>query len=83
MEDIIREIKELEGRKGEPFLKSRIRNLRFKLIQESKVDELGKVEIGDWVLTWHPKIRSKKWPKGIMMIYTKESYGKAMNYYIP
>ncbi len=38
------------------------------------------VKVGDYILTWHPKIKTKNWPDGIMMIYTKDSYEIAQEY---
>ena len=80
MEDIIKEVKELEAKSGEPYLKTKIRALKKKLVQESDIKKLGRVDVGEYILTWHPKLKSRNWSDGVMMIYTQESWLRAQNW---
>ena len=78
--EIIDKIEKLKSLGGNQLKKARTQLLKDEILEMSGVKEKGVLEIGGYVLEWHPKMKSKRNQDGVMMIYTKESYERSKNY---
>lgn len=83
MENIIntvKEIKELEEQSGVPLKKSRRALLKNQLITYFMAHELKEMDLGDWVLVYHPKVKYKRYPNGTIQILSKQGYNNMKNW---
>lgn len=77
---IIGEIEKLESEKGMPNRQILMRNLKRNLISASNIKEKKVLEIGGKVLEWHPNFRTKNFPDGVLMIFSKKGYERTRSY---
>ncbi len=77
--NLIKEIKNPVGR-NKAHKEQVVIDLKKELITKSKIAEIGFFEIFGYVLVWHPKMITKRWPEGQVLIFTKESYNRMQEY---
>jgi hypothetical protein len=76
-EELITAIMGFESVHEVPYKRTTVIALKDMLERMLDVRQHKYVEVGDYVLVWHPNFQTSRYPDGMMFIYTKSSYNNS------